>query len=165
MHIKQVMTIFVVDASVFIYGYQMVEGEIVTVPGVMEELKDMKSTTLFEQAKNTGMRVEPAEQRYIDEVATMAKKTGDIDVLSETDIHLLAKALQYMGKDTYILTDDYAIQNAASRLGIQIKPIVQHKIMDVLIWEKRCIGCGRYFTQGEICPVCGSKLKRTRRRE
>lgn len=159
------MTIFIVDASVFIYGYRIGEGEMVTVPGVAEELKDAKSTTLFEQAKSAGMRVEPAERRYIDEVVKMARRTGDMDVLSETDIHLLAKALQYMGKDACIITDDYAIQNAASRLGIQVKPIVQHKIMDVLIWKKRCIGCGRYFAQGEICPVCGSKLKRTRRRE
>jgi len=159
------MATFIVDTSVFIYGYRMGGGEIVTVPGVVEELKDAKSTTLFEQAKSAGMRVEPAEQRYIDEVVKTAKKTGDMDVLSETDIHLLAKAIQYIGKDTYIITDDYAIQNVASRLGIRIKSIVQHSIRDVLIWKKRCIGCGRGFAQGEICPVCGSKLKRTRRRE
>lgn len=159
------MTVFIIDASVFIYGYQIGEGEIVTVPGVVEEVKDVKSTTLFEQAQSAGMRVEPAEQCYIDEVVKMAKKTGDMGVLSETDIHLLAKAVQYRDKDTYIITDDYAIQNVASRLGIQIKPIVQRKIMDVLIWKKRCIGCGRYFAKGDICLICGSKLKRTRRRE
>jgi len=60
---KRMMATFIVDTSVFIYGYRMGGGEIVTVPGVVEELKDAKSTTLFEQAKSAGMRVEPAEQR------------------------------------------------------------------------------------------------------
>lgn len=164
-HIKQMMALLIVDSSVFVCGYRIGSAEALTVPGVMRELKDVRSITLFEQARSTGLKVEPAEQRYIDEVVKTARRTGDVGVLSETDIHLLAKALQYIGKGACIITDDYAIQNVASRLGIQIKPIMQHKIRDVLIWKKRCIGCGRYFAQGDICSVCGSKLKRTRRKE
>ncbi len=156
--------VLILDASVFIYKCRINEGERITVPAVMDELKDEISVMSFELAKSAGMRVEPAEQHYIEPVRKMAKRTGDLNMLSETDIALLAKALQYKGKDTYLVTDDYAIQNVASHMGIQVKPIMQKRIRDVLIWEKRCIGCGRYFTRGIVCPICGSRLKKAIRR-
>ncbi|ATZ61421.2 MAG: DNA-binding protein [Methanosarcinales archaeon Met12] len=154
--------VLILDASVFIYKCRINDGERITVPAVIDELKDGMSVMSFELAKSAGMGVEPAEQHYIEMVKKMAKSAGDLNALSETDIALLAKALQYNGKDTYLVTDDYAIQNVASHMGIQVKPISQKKIKDVLIWEKRCIGCGRYFTREIVCPVCGSRLKKAR---
>lgn len=156
--------VLILDASVFIYKCRINDGERITVPAVMDELKDGISVTTFGLTKSAGMRVEPAEPHYIGQVRRAAKRTGDLDTLSKTDIALLAKALQYEGKDTYLVTDDYAIQNVASHLGLQVKPIAQKRIRDILIWEKRCIGCRRYFTEGMVCPVCGSRLKKARRR-
>lgn len=153
------MSKLVLDAMVFIHGFR-IDGELITVPDVMTELKDEKSAMLFELAKDAGMKVERAEKHYISLVEREAKRTGDFDSLSRTDIHLLAKALQYIGEGAYLVSDDYEIQNMASRLGIQVKPIVQKGIRDVLIWEKHCIGCNRCFPSGNTCPVCGSRLKK-----
>ncbi|MFC1787127.1 NOB1 family endonuclease [Halobacteriota archaeon] len=149
----------VLDSMVFIYGFR-VDGDLITVPDVMTELKDEKSIMLFELAKDAGMKVEQAEKHYVSLVEKEAQRTGDFDSLSRTDIHLLAKALQYTGEDTYLVSDDYGIQNIASRLGIRVKQIIQKGIRDVLIWEKHCIGCNRCFPNGNTCPVCGSRLKK-----
>lgn len=64
-----------------------------------------------------------------------------------------------------LLTDDYAVQNVASMLGIKVEPVVQKKIKDVLIWQKVCIGCKRKFDSGDICPVCGSPMRKGRKRK
>lgn len=154
----------ILDAMVFIYGFCL-DGELVTVPDVMTELKDEKSILLFEMAQDAGMRVEQAEKHYISLVEREAKRTGDFDSLSKTDVSLLAKALQYMDDGVYLVSDDYEIQNMASRLGVKIKPIIQKGIRDVLIWEKHCIGCNRYFPSGSTCPVCGSRLKKRVKKE
>ena len=158
------MSKLILDAMVFIHGFR-VDGDLITVPNVMTELKDEKSIMLFELAKAAGMKVEQAEKHYVSLVEREAKSTGDFDSLSRTDIHLLAKALQYIGEDTYLVSDDYEIQNMASRLGVKIKPIIQKGIRDVLIWEKHCIGCNRCFPSGNTCPVCGSRLKKMVKRK
>ncbi len=160
----KVISKLVLDSMVFIYGFR-VDGDLITVPDVMNELKDEKSVMLFELAKDAGMKVERAEKPYINLVEREANITGDLDSLSRTDIHLLAKALQYIGKNTYLVSDDYEIQNMASRLGVNVKPIIQKGIQDVLIWEKHCIGCDRYFPSGKTCTVCGSRLKKTVKRK
>lgn len=149
---------------VFIYGFR-VDGDLITVPDIMTELKDERSIMLFELAKDAGMKIEKAEKHYVNLVEKEAQRTGDFDSLSRTDIHLLAKALQYIGESTYLVSDDYGIQNIASRLGLRVKPITQKGIRDILIWEKHCIGCNRCFPNGNTCPVCGSRLKKKVKRK
>ncbi|NYT00437.1 MAG: DNA-binding protein [Methanocellales archaeon] len=158
------MSKLVLDSMVFIYGFR-VDGDLITVPDVMNELKDEKSIMIFELAKDAGMKVEQAEKHYVSLVEKEAQSTGDFDSLSRTDIHLLAKALQYLGEGTYIVSDDYEIQNMASRLGVKVKKIIQKGIRDVLIWEKHCIGCNRCIKNGNTCPVCGSRLKKKLKRK
>ena len=158
------MSKLILDSMVFIYGFR-VDGDLITVPDVMTELKDEKSIMLFELAKDAGMKVEQAEKHYVSLVEKEAQRTGDFDSLSRTDIHLLAKALQYIGEGAYLVSDDYEIQNIASRLGVRVKPIIQKGIRDVLIWEKHCIGCNRCFPNGNTCPVCGSRLKKKVKRK
>jgi len=63
----------------------------------------------------------------------------------------------------FLITDDFAVQNTAIQLGIDVEPAGQRKIRDLLIWEKQCTGCKRRFSQGEECPVCGSPLKKRRK--
>jgi len=63
-----------------------------------------------------------------------------------------------------LITDDYAVQNTAIHLGIKVIPAGQKKIKDVLLWEKFCIGCKRRFPTGDDCPVCGTSLKKIRKK-
>jgi UPF0271 protein len=111
------------------------------------------------------VRIEPPLQSFIREVKSKAGITKDSEELSKTDIDILAKALEYSRQEeTVLISDDYAVQNTAIHLGIKVIPAGQKKIRDVLIWEKFCIGCKRRFPQGDDCPVCGTTLKKMRKK-
>jgi UPF0271 protein len=153
--------IYIADSSLFIIG-KRVDGNIITVPSVVNEIRDERSRTILELMN---VRIEPPLQSFIREVTTKARATRDSEELSKTDIDLLAKALEYTRNETTILvTDDYAVQNTAIQLGIKVMPAGQKKIKDILLWEKFCIGCKRRFPQGEDCPVCGTHLKKMRKK-
>ena len=62
-----------------------------------------------------------------------------------------------------VLTDDYSIQNVASRLGIPYEVILERGIREVVRWRYRCTGCGKFFEKPtKECPVCGARVKTTR---
>jgi UPF0271 protein len=153
--------IHIADSSFFIVG-KRIDGNIVTVPSVVEELRDERSRTMLELMK---VRIEPPLQSFIHEAALKAGITKDIEELSKTDIDILAKALEYSNKeDVVLISDDYAVQNTAIHLGIKVMPAGQKKIRDVLVWEKFCIGCKRRFPKGYDCPFCGTVLKKIRQK-
>ncbi|MFC2154819.1 NOB1 family endonuclease, partial [Candidatus Altiarchaeota archaeon] len=90
-----------------------------------------------------------------------SKESGDYSSLSNTDIDVLALALE---EDAVILTDDYAIQNTAKHLHIESLGVSQPEIKEKWVWQQKCEGCGRKYppdTKGE-CPICGSNIKRKR---
>ena len=153
--------IYIADSSLFIIG-KRIEGNIITVPSVVEEIRDDRSRTILELMN---VRIEPVLQSFIREVTTKARENRDSEELSKTDIDLLAKALEYTrNEETTLISDDYAVQNTAIQLGIKVMPAGQKKIRDVLQWEKFCIGCKRRFPQGDDCPVCGTPLKKMRKK-
>jgi len=152
--------IYIADASLFIVRKRL-EGAIVTVPSVVKELMDENARTALELMN---VRVEPPLESFKKEVRSKAGITKDSEELSRTDIDILAKALEYSKREeTILVTDDFAVQNTAIQLGIKVMPAAQRKIKDILLWEKRCIGCKRRFPEGEVCPVCGSPLKKIRK--
>ncbi len=146
------VALIVADSSVFIYG-KALEGEVVTVPGVEAELKDIRSRM---RLQISGARVEAPSKGSLDRARAAAQETGDDAVLSEVDLELLAKALELSAK---LATDDYALQNAALHLGIKVEPVAQPRIRKIVKRTQRCIGCGRPF-EGEECPVCGTPARR-----
>ena len=158
------MTYYIADSAVFIMGYPVESTLLITVPSVVNELKSSEAAMRFDLAREDGARVEVPLPRMIDEVLGMAEHTRDMEELSTTDIDILAKALERKD-DATLLTDDYAVQNVAVMLGIDVKPVVQKKIRDILVWEKQCVGCRKRFDEGDICPICGSELKKRRKRK
>ncbi len=158
------MTYYIADSAVFIMGYPVESTLLITVPSVVNELKSSEAAMRFDLAREDGARVEVPLPRMIDEVLGMAEHTRDMEGLSTTDIDILAKALERKD-DATLLTDDYAVQNVAVMLGIDVKPVVQKKIRDILVWEKQCVGCRKRFDEGDVCPICGSELKKRRKRK
>lgn len=149
---------YVLDASAFIYG-TIPDGEIETPSRVYEEVKDDKSRLKLETL--SGLTVREPDGRSVDSINDSARQTGDSLRLSRSDVDLLALALdeKNAGKDVSILTDDYAVQNVARKIGINIIPLHQKRIKYKIVWEKRCIGCNRAYEEGETCTVCGSPLR------
>jgi UPF0271 protein len=146
----------VVDSSVFILGKKL-EGELITVPAVECELKDIRSKSLL---GIYGARVESPCADSLDKATKAAHETGDIRVLSRADLEVLAKALEY---DAVLATDDYAVQNVALHLGISIEPIVQPVIKRRMKRVLKCYACGAKY-DGEACPDCGTPARRKKRR-
>ena len=153
---------YVLDASAFIYGIAP-GGEMETVPEVYAEVKDERSRLKLELME--GLKVIEPGGCYVARVAEAARDTGDDQRISKADGDLLALALQETeaGKETIIMTDDYAVQNMARRLGIRAAALRQKKSRHSVAWEKRCTGCGRSYAEGEVCPVCGSPLRLKKR--
>ena len=145
----------VLDASFFFYEMD-IEGEIYTTPSVCDELKDIRSKGRFEKFCATGLRVISPGREYLEKVSETARKTGDAGVISETDRDLLALALELPGA---LYTDDFAIQNVAGKLGVQITPLHQRRARQI-VWKHRCRGCGKYYDHDGECPICGSEIKR-----
>ncbi len=98
---------------------------------------------------------EPGENSII-KVKDVAKNSGDLERLSENDISVLALALE---TNSSIVSDDYNIQNVARILGLRYEKTFHSGIRKKLRWKRVCEGCGREG-KGDICAVCGSKMRR-----
>jgi UPF0271 protein len=145
----------VADASVFIWGKRP-DGELITTPAIVAELKDIRTKSLLHIFE---ARVESPTFQALREAQKAAAETGDINVLSPADLEVLAKALEY---GAVLATDDYALQNVALHLGLKIEPIGQPRIKKKLKHVQRCQGCGKRF-EGEACPDCGSPARKKKR--
>jgi UPF0271 protein len=145
----------VADASVFIWGKRP-EGELITVPAVEAELKDIRTKSLLHIFETS---VESPSSLARKEARCAAEQTGDLNALSPADLEVLALAQQYRA---VLATDDYALQNVALHLGLKIEPIGQPRIKRLLKHVQRCQGCGGRF-EGEACPDCGTPARKKKR--
>ncbi|MDI6883607.1 MAG: hypothetical protein QMD00_00450 [Hadesarchaea archaeon] len=156
----------VLDTSAVIAGFVpgLAEAEQVTVSEVLEEARDLCSKLELETAVLAGkVKVVEPSKNSLTEVRTKVKHTGD--VVSGTDVKLLALALDLKGEGAELVTDDYAIQNLASLFDIPYRRVAMPGIKEVLRWEAVCPACGRRYPPSMIkCLTCGSKLVRKPRR-
>ena len=147
---------YAVDAS-FFFSEATLEGEIITTPSVVEEITDARSRCRLEVLLESGLLVVPPSKESVRRIAAAAGETGDITRLSPADTDLLALSLDL---GAVIVTDDYAIQNVAQRLGLGVEGILQRRARPRR-WKFRCPGCNRRYSAPGACPVCGSPLSRS----
>ena len=155
-NIQEPLHVYVVaDASVFIWGKRPM-GELITVPAVEAEMRDIRTKSLFAIFET---RVVGPSAQVLKIAERAATETGDIRSLSTTDLDVLALALEYKA---VLATDDYAMQNVALHLGLKIEPIGQPRIKKMRKYVQRCQGCGSRF-EGEACPDCGTPARKKKR--
>ena len=148
----------VLDSSAFIHDFTADES-VATIPLVREELED-EAGYRFDALEGSGMRVHIPDPESVDRVDRAAGETGDADALSRTDRRLLATAFEL---DATLVTDDYAMQNVAESLDVDIDVIAQDGIDERRDWRFQCQGCGRTFDDDDDrCRICGSDLERKR---
>lgn len=154
----------VLDTSALFYGKDLPPGyELVISPGVAHELQREGMGDRLEMLLATRVRVLSPSKRSADRVRKEAEGTGDSRRLSETDIEVLALALE-LGYQ--IVTDDYSIQNLATVLGVPFRGLDQKGIGAVFEWEARCKGCGKRFPAAvKECDICGSETRTARKRK
>jgi len=154
---------YVLDSTAFYAGipYQG-SGRYYTTYLVLEEVKhhNVGSSFLHSRVHVT----EPSLDSII-RVKTTAMKTGDIRALSQSDMSLLALALDLSQTEggVSLVSDDFAVRNVAETLSI---PLAQTSIKGGswknIAWKIYCRGCGKEYTNPKltVCPVCGTQLAR-----
>ena len=170
---NQCKRIIVPDTSAFFAGYDpfSLSEEQVTVPKVEEEIRRnsiilVRFTTAIESGK---LKVKAPKEEFLNNIRASASKVGDSFKLSDTDIQLLALALELKkeGVTPQVLTDDYAIQNVASQLEIEFSALATLGIKRILEWIRYCPACYREYPanySSKECLVCGTEIKRKPRR-
>ena len=149
----------------------MLDEEQVTVPKVCDEIKNNSmSRVRFNMAVESGkVKIKAPQEEYSNKIRVSASKVGDFYLLSETDIQLLALALELktQGGQPEIVTDDYSIQNVAKQNSIKFYALATFGIQRVLEWIRYCPACHREYpikNSVSTCQVCGTELKRKPKR-
>ncbi|MEN6343199.1 MAG: PIN domain-containing protein [Methanospirillum sp.] len=150
----------VLDASAFFAAGEAAlaalgpDDRLLTTPSVLAEVRDAAARCRLELALERGLLVLEPSASALGAVDAAAAASGDADRLSATDRDLLALALEHGGT---LVTDDFALQNAALRLGVGCRPIAQRRAAPRRRGY-RCTGCGRYGDGPGECPVCGAAI-------
>jgi UPF0271 protein len=145
----------VLDSTVFFTDIPL-SGDLYVSSSVISELRDIRAKSRLDTLLVQGLHVREPGRLTLKKAEEAARRTGDLPVLSATDLDILALALE---EGCGIMTDDYAVQNVAIELGIPVIPVQQRSAKSIR-WRFRCLGCGRYYDEEGECPVCGSPVKR-----
>ena len=147
---------YILDSSAFIHDFHTTE-QVATIPLVREELED-ESVYRYDAMEGSGMHIHIPNEDTTETVTRAARESGDLEVLSETDVRLVATAFELDGT---LVTDDYAMQNVAEKLSIDVEAIARDGIDEQRDWHFQCQGCGREFDEAQDrCPICGTELTR-----
>ncbi|MBM3291780.1 hypothetical protein FJY84_03790 [Candidatus Bathyarchaeota archaeon] len=159
--------IILLDTSAFINGYNFYQKEpIYTVPNVKREIRNEITLIKYESAVRSGNLIEKIPtQENIDQIEKITESLGESHVLSVTDKQILALSLMLKSQnnDLEIITDDYSVQNIASKIDLKYKSTTTKGITKRLNWVIYCPGCKKKYEKmpGDVtCIICGTKLKR-----
>lgn len=155
------MTVYVLDTSAFLHVTPTtLRGELLTAKEVIEEAKSLELQAKVETALVQGVvKVVSPSSSALRKVKQEMKRTGDR--LSVADIKVLAIALERKEENLVLLTDDYAMQNLAERLGVRYRALRTPGIKKTLKWIRWCPACKREVkANAKECPVCGTKTCR-----
>jgi UPF0271 protein len=159
---------FVLDTSAIIYGFnpRLIDGNHYITPRVMSELLVKKTRTVTDLSVSSGrLKVRAPKEEFKDLVKNRASSTGDLSVLSETDLEVVALALELKdeGARPTVISDDYSLQNLCTLLSINFRPMMTKGISQEFWWFLYCPACGATYEQSlksTICQVCGHALRR-----
>ena len=150
----------ILDASAFYAGIPFGSIEAYyTTPQVFDEVQHIKKNhdALGTLIQTNRLMIREPEERFVKRIKNKAKESGDIQELSNEDISILALCLELDGQ---LVSDDFAVSNVASNLGINVSSIMTSGIRDIGKWIYYCIGCGVQFTKISECPQCGNPLRK-----
>ncbi len=159
----------ILDSAAFILGFtQISEGIAITSSKILEEARYGGAEYRALAGREGGtIQVTDPKPEYVEKVREIASEVGE-ERLSEADLSVLALAFQLKdeGWSVCIVTSDYSVQNLASRLKIEVKPILHKGIREVISWETYCSACkwSGEGKPGDPCPRCGHTLRRRPRR-
>lgn len=129
---------------------------------VMEEVKKGFLAKKIMSIEETLQIIDPDEESRL-AARKGAEETGDLEVLSEADLDVIAVAVMIGGT---VVSDDFAVQNTCVHLGVPVQGSTLGLIRKEIKWVWRCTGCRKIYKKHlDQCPVCGHDLKRLPRSE
>jgi len=161
----------VLDTSAIIRGFELLmrDNLLKNVVG-SEKLFLFTAPAVIEEAKYSGTKVKlklllsrvtvlNVGKKYLKLAREAASKMGLQQELSDTDLEVLALALELMNRYTkvYVATDDIRLQNVCISVGLDVIAF-KRRLRYLLRRRKKCMFCGIEFdNKFEECPNCGSK--------
>lgn len=167
--LKTEKRVVILDTSALVAGFDpfSISEEQYTVQSVIEEVSRKSVFSLrFETAIDSGkIKVKTPKADFMEEAKASASAVGDAFFLSETDIQVLALALELRTKGyrPLVATDDYSIQNVATQMKVEFASLITFGIRRHLQWVRYCPACHRRPSgeyKGKECEICGTQLKR-----
>ena len=159
---------YILDASAFINGFQLMSKNNFTVPEITAEIKDFESKLTMDMAIEDGrLHIHDVPKKYIDGVDGVISKSGDVLRLSEADKKLIALAYMFHseGRNVLVISDDYTIQNTLKIIGIRYSGVLTDGIKEIYNWKKVCEGCKKEYDEDypfDDCEICGSRIFKKR---
>ena len=159
---------YILDASAFINGFQLVSKNNFTVPEITAEIKDFESKLTMDMAIEDGrLHIQDVPTKYINSIDDVVNKSGDVLRLSLPDKKLIALAYMFFKKNkgVLVISDDYTIQNTLKILNIPYSGVLTEGIKEVYNWKKVCEGCKKEYGEDypfDDCEICGSKIFKKR---
>ena len=145
---------YVLDTCAFL-SQKHPDGKLITVPQIELEIQNKQSLQYFSNIKEIGLEIREPSKKNLELIKSNAEKTGDLDVLSDTDQKILAIA--YETKST-IVSDDFAIQNVALYMNLEYISCSGKTIKELRKWKYKCSACNFVSTnKNSECITCGSK--------
>lgn len=145
---------YVLDTCAFL-SQKHPNGKLITISQIESEIQNKQSLQYFLNLKEIGLEIREPSRKNLEIVKSNAVKTGDLDVLSDTDQKILAIA--YETKST-IVSDDFAIQNVALYMNIEYISCNGKTIKELRKWKYKCSACNFVSAnKNSECITCGSK--------
>lgn len=152
---------YVLDANAFYAGLPLTAfAKSYTTSLIFNEVQHLKSSYSLLEAlvEADNLRILDPDEKSLRIVKKVITSSGDSSKLSAADISVIALAHQL--KKT-LISDDFAVGNAAMLLGISTKTLGTKGIRHVRKWISYCYSCGRaYGPSTRECLLCGNRLKR-----
>ena len=128
--------------------------KIATVKNIEDEIINRQSKQYYSNLKSRGLKIIEPVTESVGFIKEKAKETGDLGVLSLTDIKILALGYELQGT---IISDDFAIQNVSLYNGLEVISCSGKKIKEIRKWKYRCSACKLVTDEkNETCNICGS---------
>lgn len=159
---------YVLDASAFIGGFELQDSLNFTISEISEEVKDLKSKMIFQQAiEDNILFIEEPSESAMEQLNEVISDSGDTLRLSFPDKKLIALAIDFSNnkKNVKVVTDDYSIQNVLKIIKIPYMSVLTKGIEEVYNWKKICQGCRKEYSDSyndDVCEICGSKIFKKR---
>ncbi|MCX6695884.1 MAG: hypothetical protein NTU61_06270, partial [Candidatus Altiarchaeota archaeon] len=135
---------FVLDSSGIIRSnLDFNDSGYLTSSSVLSELSDPRTRDSVDYGIRIGkISIKEPGREYRRMVEDAAGRSGDLKALSEADLDVLALALEHK---LPVISDDYAVQNVASHIGVGFKSTFHEGIKEKVEWKFACQGCGRSY--------------------